>query len=85
MSVGVEESTFFIIDYLKKRVETTKNQIFVMSVLSAASMINRVFQCLKAPSTLCDSCPIKNECLLPKPSPESNPFKNFGDDEGGHA
>jgi len=85
MKAGVEESTTYIMDYLKNRVEITKNKLFVMSVISAASMINRIFKCLKTSSDLCGSCPVKDECPLSKPSSESNPFANFGDDEGGNA
>ena len=85
MSGGVEESTSYILNHFKDRVEITKNQLFVMSVLFTAAMINRVFQCLKTSSNLCDLCPTKEECPLSKPSSDSNPFKNFGDNEGGHA
>lgn len=82
---GIEESTSYIMDYFKDRVESTKNQLFVVSVLAAVTMLDRMFQCLKTSSNFCDSCPAKEECPLPRSSFESNPFENFGDNEGGHA
>lgn len=82
---GVDESTSYIINHFKDRVEVTKKQLFVMAVLAAATMLNRVFQCLKTSSNLCDLCPTKEECPISKPSSERNPFENFGDNEGGHA